>query len=179
MQAVIDWTYLPWENARVCGVICWTCVALGLLFAIGTFVIAGTNAGHNIHVAPFTAVRAYGAALFVNTAMFTLFFWYAALPIGLFISTVCIVSARGVQKNALVDEKNGKWGLDPDLRQVRGEMFSDLSPEEQIRRKKEVERVFRKTRILPFYLLTICLPFLLVVILYFCGASYVWIPHAL
>ena len=179
MQTVIDWTYLPWEQARVCGSICWTCVALGAVVAIVTFIIQGTGAGHDIHVAPFTTVRAYGAALFINTAMCALFFWYAALPICLLISTVCAVSARGVQKNALVDEKNGKWGLDPDLRQVRGEMFSDLSPEEQIERKKEVDRTFRKTRVLPFFLITVGLPFLLIVLLYFCGATYVWIPHAL
>ena len=179
MQQVIDYTYLPWENQDVSGVICWVCLVLGALLAIGCAVVRHSKLGYGVHVAPFWTFQVYGYALLVNTALFSLFFWYAAIAAGALFSTACVVGARGVQNKAYYDEKNGKWGLSPDLREVRGELFSDLPPEEQIKQKQQVDASFRKIKPLPFYLITLAVPFLIMLILYGCGAGYIFVPHAL
>ena len=179
MQQIIDWTYLPWNDQGMAGTVCWACVIAGLLGGLVLAVLRYTRLGYDIHVSPFWTAQGYVYALAVNTAMCALFFWYAALIISVLFSTVCVVSARGVQKGALHDEKNGMWGLDPELRKVRGEMFSDLPEHEQVERKKDIEAAFKKTNPIPFYLITVCVPFAIMLILYGCGAGYIFVPHAL
>lgn len=179
MDQVIDYTYLPWENQNVCGVICWICLAVGALWALASVIVKNSKLGYDLHVGDFWYVQAYGWALIVNTAMFAMFFWYAAAAIGALFSTVCISSARAGQQKAFIDEKNGKWGLCPALRQVRGELFADLPIEQQLEHKKTLERSFSKMKIIPFYLITLGLPFAVMLVLYFCSAGYIFVPHAL
>ena len=179
MNQVIDWTYLPWEEQGTAGNICWVCFVIGALFLLVTQIIRRTNLGYDIHSAPFLSMECTVLALVINTAVYTLFFWYAAWAVSLAFSIAFYISARGIQKKIYSDEKDGKWGLFPDLRQVRGELFSDLSIEEQMEYKKKVDATFKKLDPRLYFPLTVILPFLLILILKLCGLPYIFAPHAL
>lgn len=179
MNSVIDWTYLPWDDQGLAGKICWVCVVIGVLFVAITQVIRRTNLGYNIHQAPFVTMEMSVLALLLNTAMFALFFWYAAIPMSLFISFLLYISGRGIQNNVYYEEKEGRWGLSAPLRKIRGELFSDTSIEEQLQWKQNVDATFKKIPTIPFFLLTVAVPFLVIITLKFCGFPYIFVPHAI
>ncbi len=179
MDRVIDWTYLPWDEQGMAGNVCWICLLAGVLFAAITQIIRRTSLGYDIHQAPFLNIEMVGYALALNTAVFSLFFWYVAIFVSLFFAFIFYVSARGIQNKVYYEEKDGRWGLHPPLRQIRGELFSDLSIEEQLEYKAEVDRRFRKLSPLWYFPLTILLPFAVVLILQLCGLPYIFVPHAL
>lgn len=179
MNAVIDWTYLPWDNQAVAGKVCWVCVVLGILFVAVTQVIRRTSLGYNIHQAPFVTMEMSVLALLLNTAIFALFFWYAAIAASLFISFLLYISGRGIQKNVYYEEKEGRWGLSAPLRKIRGELFSDNPIEQQLQWKQQVDATFKKLHPVPFFAITIIIPFLIVIILKLCGLPYIFVPHAI
>ncbi|MBR5782968.1 MAG: hypothetical protein IKY33_01940 [Clostridia bacterium] len=178
-MGVIDWTYLPWDKQSVAGYICWACVLICAAFLIVTQIIRRTNMGYDIHCAPFVSMECTMLSLCINTAVFALFFWYAALAISLGFAAVFYLAARGMQNKIYHDEKDGKWGLFSDLRQVRGELFSDLTVEEQLEYKKKIDATFRKLDPRLYFPLVILLPFVLMVIMKMCGLPYIFAPHAI
>ena len=97
MNAVIDWTYLPWEDQGMAGNICWVCFVVGVLFLLITQIIRRTNLGYDIHCAPFVSMECTVLALVINMAAYTLFFWYAAWAVSLVFSFAFYLSARGMQ----------------------------------------------------------------------------------
>ncbi len=179
MQGVIDWTYLPWEQQGLAGNICWLCLLAGVLFGVITQLIRRTSLGYDLHGAPFLTMEGAGYALLLNTAIYALFFWYVAWAVSLFFSWLFYVSVRGIQGRIYYEEKDGRWGLYPPLRQIRGEMFSDLSVEEQLQYKQEVDRRFRKVNPLWYFPLTVLLPFGIILLLRLVGLPYLFVPHAL
>ncbi len=179
MNRVIDWTYLPWDEQDLAGTVCWTCLVLGVIFVLVTQIIRRTNLGYNIHQAPFVSLEMASLAVALNTAVFALFFWYAALAVSLFFSFLFYISGRGIQKNVYFEEKEGRWGLFPPLRKVRGELFADTSVEEQLEWKQKVDATFRKINPLWFFPLTVLLPFAVMLILKLCGLPYIFVPHAI
>ncbi len=179
MKSVLDYTYLPWEDQRLAGKICWIVVVIGILFLLVTQLIRRTRLGYEIHAAPFVTMEMTVIALCTNTAAFALFFWYAAFGVSLFFSLMFFISGRGMQKNIYLDEKEGKWGLCPALRVIRGEMFSDTDIAAQIEHKKKVERTFKKMAFWWYFPLTLLLPFALILVLKLCGLPYIFVPHSL
>ncbi|MBQ6947219.1 MAG: hypothetical protein IJN42_04145 [Clostridia bacterium] len=179
MYNAIEWTYLPWDVQGMAGKVCWPCVMVGVIFVLITQIIRRTRLGYEIHHAPFLSMEVTGLALVINTAVYSLFFWYVALPVSLFFTTILCISARGIQNKIYSEEKDGAWGLHPSLRQVRGEMFSDLSVEEQLEYKKKVESSFRKLSPWWYYPLTVLVPFGVMLLLKLCGLPYIFVPHAL
>lgn len=179
MNNVIEWTYLPWDVQGVAGKVCWPCVLVGVLFLLITQIIRRTPLGYDIHHAPFLSMEVTGLVLVVNVAIYSLFFWYVAIAVSLFFTFIFYISARGIQNKIYYEEKDGKWGLHPPLREVRGELFSDLSVEEQLEYKAEVDRKFRKLSPWWYFPLTVLLPFVIILILKLCGLPYTFVPHAI
>lgn len=179
MNTVIDWTYLPWEEQATAGKVCWVCFLIGVLFVLITQIIRRTVLGYDIHQAPFVTLEMGTLAILINTAMFSLLFWYAAIAASLFISFLLLLAGRGIQKNAYFEEKEGRWGLHPAIRKVRGELFADTTVEEQLAYKQNIDATFRKIRPLPFFIITVCIPFLVMLILRACGLPYIFVPHAI
>jgi len=179
MDRVIDWTYLPWDDQGMAGKVCWTCLVIGVIFVAVTQIIRRTNLGYDIHQAPFVTMEMTVLAITLNTAVFALFFWYAAIAASLLFSFAFYLSGRGIQKNAYYEEKEGRWGLFPPLRKIRGELFSDTSVEEQMKWKTQVDATFRKINPLWFFPLTVAVPFVIMMILRLCGMPYIFVPHAI
>lgn len=179
MNNAIEWTYLPWDVQGLAGKICWPCVVVGVLFVLITQIIRRTPLGYDIHHAPFLSLEVTGLTLVINTAVYSLFFWYVALPVSVFFSVLFFLAARGIQKHIYFEEKDGCWGLYPPLRQVRGEMFADLPVEEQLEQKQKVDATFRRLNPLWFFPLSVLLPFAVILLLKLCGLPYIFVPHAL
>lgn len=177
MEEGIKWTYLPWMTQSTAGDICWVVVVVGAVFILVTQCIRRTKSGYDLHEAPFVTMECTVLALLVNTAMFALFFWYAALAASLFFSLMFYLSARGMQKKIYFEEKDGRWGLHPPLRQVRGELFSDLPIEEQLEYKKKIDATFKKVQPWWYFPLTIAVPFAVVLIMRLCGFDYIFTPQ--
>lgn len=179
MNKVIDWTYLPWDEQGTAGTVCGICLIIGVIFILVTQIIRRTNLGYNIHQAPFVSMEMAVLSLILNTAVFALFFWYAAIGISLVFSFAFYISGRGIQKNIYFEEKEGRWGLFPPLRKVRGELFADTSLEEQLEWKRKVDASFKKIHPLWFFPLTTVLPFIIILILQALGLPYIFVPHAI
>ena len=179
MDRVIDWTYLPWDDQGMAGKVCWTCLVIGVIFVVVTQIIRRTNLGYDIHRAPFVAMEMTALAITLNTVVFALFFCYAAIAASMLFSFAFYLSGRGIQKNAYYEEKEGRWGLFPPLRKIRGELFSDTSVEEQMKWKAQVDATFRKINPLWFFPLTVAVPFIIMMILRLCGMPYIFVPHAI
>lgn len=179
MDSAIKWAYLPWLDQGRAGTVCWICLVCGVIFALTTQLLRHTRAGYDLHAAPFLTVEAYGYALAVNTALFSLFYWYVALSVGFCFALAFGCAVRGQQTKIYYDEKNGKWGLSPALREVRGELFSDLSVEEQLATKQRVDAAFRKLNLWIYFAATLVLPFAVMLIMYACNMGYLFVPQAL
>ena len=179
MNAVIDWTYLPWEQQDTAGKICWACLLVGVFVLLTTQIIRRSSLGYDIHEAPFVSLECTLLALAINVAIYALFFWYVAAVISTGFSLAFYWSARGMQNKIYYEEKDCKWGLCPQLRNIRGEMFSDLSVEEQLDYKKTVDASFKKLNPLWYFPLTVLLPFGIILLLMLCGLDYTFVPHAL
>ena len=179
MNNVIEWTYLPWDVQSFAGKVCWPCVVIGVLFVLVTQIIRRSSLGYDLHHAPFLSMEVTVLALVINTAVYGLFFWYIALCVSPFFSVIFFVSARGIQNKIYHEEKEGRWGLHPPLREIRGEMFSDLSIEEQLEHKAKVDKTFRKLSPLWYFPLTILVPFAIILLLKLCGLPYIFVPHAI
>lgn len=161
------------------GTICWILLLLGIAAAVGMVVIRYSKIGYEIHVAPFVSAGAYIFTLLINSAFGALFFWQYAIGFSCFASLLAFCIARGIQNKAYFDEKNGKWGLSPELREVRGELYSDQSPEQQLEDKAETEASFKKLHPVYFFLLSLVIPAIFIAVLYLCGLGYITVPHAL
>ncbi len=179
MNNVIEWTYLPWDIQGMAGKVCWPCVLIGILFVLITQIIRRTPLGYDIHQSPFLSLEVTGLALVINTAVYALFFWYVAMAVSLFFTLVFYLSARGIQARIYFEEKDGRWGLYPPLQKIRGELFSDQTPEEQLEQKAQVDKTFRKLSPWWYFPLTILLPFAIILLLKLCGMPYIFTPHAL
>ena len=177
MEEGIKWTYLPWMTQSTAGDICWVVVVVGVVFILMTQCIRRTKAGYDLHEAPFVTMECMVIALLVNTAMFALFFWYAALPASIFFSFLFYLSARGIQKKIYYEEKDGRWGLHPPLRHIRGVVCSDLPVEAQLEDKKKVDVTDKNVNPLWYFPLTVIVPFAVVLIMWLCGLNYIFTPQ--
>ncbi len=173
---ITEWSVLPWIFFGWIAYLIGAALAVGLLYTLITAIISHTPLGYNIHRQTLLRYHAYVYGLCVNTTIFALFYWYIAIPLSFLFSLVFFNSALALQKIALQEEKNGMWGLCKPLRIIRGELFSDMSPDQQIEAKKTVEKAYRPLNPYIYFTLTVAVPFAIVVFMYLCGANYLFAP---
>lgn len=171
-----EWSVLPWIFFGWIAYLIAAALGIGLLYTFVTAIIAHTPLGYNVHRQTILRTHAYVYGVCVNIAIFALFYWYIALPVSLLFSLVFFNSTRSLQKLAFEQEKNGMWGLSKELRIVRGELFSDESIEKQMEIKKQAEAFYRPLSPYLYFTLTVGIPFATVIIMYLCGANYLFAP---
>jgi ABC-type Na+ efflux pump permease subunit len=76
--------------------------------------------------------------LLINIGVWSVAFWYWALPISLAVGVIFIPIIRHELKEAYTEELEGFIGLNEETKRVRAEAFADLSIEEQKEYKASV-----------------------------------------
>ena len=160
-------TYLPWLDVFSAGQI--LPVLGGLL--IGWCILAALFKKFNSSVrrGHFAAVDNTVWPLLLNAIIFTVSFWQWAFPVALGIGGIFLWVIRNEQKRALEDERIGMFGMNEEMKRLRGEAYNDLSIEEQLAYKEKVKPYkFIWWIWLP---LVVLLPFLLMLVLGACGVG--------
>lgn len=172
---LLETTILPFMNAltaaKIFGIIVLTAV---LLFVVRA--IVNKNA-LNLRRGP-TAVFFNGAiAITFNCALYTFFYWQWALPVSFVITLVYMSATMHEVKEGNSDERIGVWGLNKDIRAVRGEIFNDMSKEEQIAYTKKVKEY--KFWWPLFILVCVAVPLVIALIWDAAGLGFLWSPVVL
>lgn len=128
-----------------------------------------------LHRAPAAVAFAYIAASLANILICIFFHWQAALPLCLLISVIFMFTTAGEVRDANSEERAGVWGLNRDIRRIRGELFNDMTPEEQVEYRNSVKE-YRFNRWL-FIALTLLAAAVFVAVCYFSGIGYRFDPH--
>ena len=163
----MKYTVLPWMNALSAGKI-----LIGIAFLlIGWCILEhfikkywlDLRRGH-------LALMSNTAWVFcLNTAICTVAYWRWALILSLAVGLLFWFIIRGELKTAAEQEADGARGVNPQIRQIRSELFADLPIEEQLAFKKSYRPVgFWWWLWLP---LMIAIPFLAVLLLEQLGAG--------
>lgn len=146
-------------------------LAVGLLLV--AYIIVRTvvfNRALTLHRAPTAVAFAYAAASLANMVICIFFHWQAALPLCLLISVIFMFTTAGEVKDANTEERAGVWGLNRDIRRIRGELFNDMTPQEQVEYRNNVKE-YRFNRWL-FVVLTMFAAAVFVALCYFFGIGY-------
>lgn len=77
--------------------------------------------------------------LMINIGIFSVAYWQWALPLTAAVGILFLFVIRHELKEAYTEEKEGYRGLNPLFREVRAEIFADLSIEEQMAYKEQVQ----------------------------------------
>ena len=146
-------------------------LAVGLLLVAYIIVRAVVfNRALTLHRAPTAVAFAYVAASLANIVICIFFHWQAALPLCLLISVIFMFTTAGEVKDANTEERAGVWGLNRDIRRIRGELFNDMTPQEQVEYRNNVKE-YRFNRWL-FVVLTMFAAAVFVALCYFSGIGY-------
>ena len=107
--------------------------------------------------------------LLVNIGIFSVAYWQWALPLAAVVGILFLFIIRHELKEAYTEEKEGYRGLNPLIREVRAEIFADLSIEEQMAYKEQVKpQKFYWWIWLP---LVVAIPFLVMLLAEACGVG--------
>lgn len=163
----MKYTVLPWMNALSAGRI-----LIGIAFLLIGWCILEyflKNYSRTLRRGTLAIMSNTAWALCLNAAICTVAFWRWALILSLAISLLFLVIIRGELKTAREEELEGARGVNPTIRQIRSELFADLSIEEQLAFKKAYQPVRLWWWLwLP---LMIAIPFLAVLLLEQLGAG--------
>ena len=173
-QNKVDFTYIPWINAKTSGYVVLACIAVFVAFCIFRVLMISFN--KSMRVGTFSIIQAYIVCFFINVIIYDLLFWYYAIIVAALFSAVFMIIVHKSLKYADIDEKNGQWGLNKKLRRIRGEIFHDLSIKEQKEYKENIKRI--RFSYIIFFIVTAILPFLVFIILKYMGFSYIFVPQA-
>lgn len=145
MQQEIKYTALPFLSARVATTLFMAFLIAGaVLITVRAIVYAKSM---TLHRAPTSVAFSYAGTLLVCGAVSAVFYWYWALPVCALVATAVAFSTAADVRDANSEERTGVWGLSKDIRRVRGELFNDMPPEEQIAYAKSVKE-YRFSRVM-------------------------------
>ncbi len=116
-------------------------------------------------------------AITFNTALYTFFYWKWALAVSFVISLVFMSATMHEVKEGNSEERIGVWGLNKDIRTVRGEIFNDMSKEEQLEYTKNVKEF--KFYWPLFILVCVATPLVIAWIWEIAGLGFLWVPVTL
>lgn len=129
-----------------------------------------------LHRAPTAVVFSYIGASLANMLLCSVFYWYWALPLCIIITAVFAYSASTDVKEANNEERMGIWGLNKDIRRIRGELFNDMTVEEQLKYRQSVKEY--KFHVLPFFAVTLLAAALFAAVCKLSGLGYLLFPVA-
>jgi len=167
-----EYTVLPFYNN-------FTAAKLFAVFAIILIVyLIVKSIIHNrsltIHRAPFAVVTGYIGASIVNIILFTFLYWQWALPISIIVSVIYAFTTNKEVNAANSEERAGVWGLNKDIRRIRGELFNDMSIEQQLKYRKNVKHY--KFNYILFVIVTVGAALAFVGICCLCDIGYLFSP---
>ncbi len=113
-------------------------------------------------------------AIVFNCALYTFFYWKWALPVSFVITLVYMSATWHEVKEGNSEERIGVWGLNKDIRAVRGELFNEMSKEEQIEYTKKVKEY--KFYWPLFILLCVGAPVAIAALWKIAGLGFLWSP---
>ena len=139
-----DYTLLPFLDVITAAKLFLFFAALILLTAVIRKIVFKRSL--SLHKAHASIAFSLVTASLANMLFTTFLYWYWALPLSIAISVIYAFTTAGDVKDANSEERIGVWGLNEDIRRVRGEIFNDMTVEEQIAyRGKVKETRFSKT----------------------------------
>lgn len=157
----IEYTMLPWWDVLSAGRIV---PVLGfLLVAWWLFASLFRKYNSSVRRGTFSVIDHTVWPLLLNTVVYTVLFWYWAAPIAAGLSYVFEAIIRNEQKRAFEEERLGRFGMNREIKNLRGEAFNDLPIEEQLAYRDQVQP-YRFTW-WKHMLLCVILPFLAVLLL--------------
>ncbi|MBQ8600664.1 MAG: hypothetical protein IJ407_04710 [Clostridia bacterium] len=157
----MKYTLLPWMNVLSAGRI--IPAVGGLLIAWCIFAALFRKLNASVRRGHFAVIDNTLWPLLLNTVIFTVAFWNWAFPIAIGVSLLFLFVIRNELKRSLEDERIGMFGMNAEMKRLRGEAYNDLSIEEQMAYKEKVTPIrFYWWIWLP---LVVLLPFLLMLLL--------------
>ena len=160
-QEPLKYTFFPWMDALTVGRI--IPAAIGVLVAFCIFERVFSKYNNTMRKGTMAIISATAWTVILNFCFYVIAYWKWAIGFSVAMALFFIVILRHELKVAYQDEKEGFRGLNPLIRSIRGEIFSDLSIEEQMEFKESV-----KPQRFYWYLwlpLVVGLPFLAVLLL--------------
>lgn len=113
-------------------------------------------------------------ASLMNTVLYVFFYWWWALPMSVAIALAFMSATSHEVKEGNADERCGVYGLNKDIRQIRAELFNDMSVEEQLEYTSKIKE-YRFYRI-RFIAVCVMVPLLIVTAFYYADIGFLWFP---
>lgn len=92
-----------------------------------------------LHRAKTEIVFGFISVSFINCLFTTFLYWQWAAGLSIVLGIVYAFSVSGKVRDSNSEERTGVWGLNADIRRIRGELFNDMTPEEQIAYRETVK----------------------------------------
>lgn len=167
-----DYTLLPFYYPLTTAKLLFISFALLMTVLIIKTIIYKTSL--TLHRAPTAILFGYIQTCIINVMLCTFLYWYIALPICLVMSCVFAFTTSGEVKDANTEERIGVWGLNRDIKQIRGELFNDMSIEEQL----EYSKTVRQTKFSPilFVIITMLAALVFILTCHFLDIGYLFRP---
>lgn len=161
MDQPINYAVLPWMDPMSAGRILPAVIGLLVLYSILEYFFKKHNT--TMRRGTLALIRNTVWTLLLNLCIFTVAYWQWAFLLAAGMGALFIVILRHELKTAYQEELEGYRGLNPQIRAIRAELFSDLSIQEQLDYKKTVRpQKFYWWIWLP---LVVILPFLCILLL--------------
>ena len=108
------------------------------------------------------------------TVLYVFFYWYIALPVSVAIALAFMSAVSHEVHEGNSEERIGVWGLNKDIRSVRGDIFNDMSIEDQLAYTKNVKEY--KFHPIRFVITAVAIPLVIVTVFYFADIGFLWFP---
>lgn len=133
----LKYAILPWYDQISAGYI--VSVAGGLLIAYCIFEAIFKRYNKSMRRGTLALIGNTVWPLLINIGIFSVAYWQWALPLATATAVLFLFVIRHELKEAYTEEKEGYRGLNPLIREVRAELFADLSIEEQMAFKEQIK----------------------------------------
>lgn len=133
----LEYAILPWYDQVSAGYI--LAAAGGLLIAYCLFEAIFKRFNKSMRRGTLVLIGNTVWPLLINIGIFSVAYWQWALPLAAAVGILFLFVIRHELKEAYTEEKEGYRGLNPLIREVRAEIFADLSIEEQMAYKEQVQ----------------------------------------
>ncbi len=170
--SLLDKTILPFISAltaaKIFGVIAGCIVIIYIVRAIVY------KRAMNLRRGPTALTFNLILAILFSAAVYTFFYWQWAVVVSVVISLIFMSATSHEVKEGNSDERVGVYGLNKDIRTVRGEIFNDMTIEKQL----EYTSRAKEYKFFPivFIIIAVAVPLLFTVIWHFCNIGYLYFP---
>lgn len=152
-----DYTLLPFYNPLTAAKFCAVFAVLFIVFSVIRAIIYRRSMTLRRGIT--AVVTSYISTALLSLALSSFLYWQWALSVSAVVTLVYIFYISGEVKAASSEERLGVWGLNPDIRRVRGEIFNDMSLEEQLAYAKKVNEFrFNAIHKILFFVLALAVP---------------------